>query len=165
MRESKPRPRVDWTMIGMIMVPICGICTAPLTVQALREFRAAILGAIVPIFFLVYGGAYWWAWEDPADPQFSPVPSRRTILLQPPGLYLRAWSMFWFSRKTFARVLEPIIADAQHEWLEAHKHGQIAQARLICIRGYVAFFSALITMVPLSLLRWFWQAWKNTKVG
>lgn len=86
-------------------------------------------------------------------------------LLLPPGARLRAWLGLVYSDRTLARVLEPILADMQHEWLEAHQAGRLGRARWIHVRGIFNLLFAVAMRIPLSAVRWVWEAWKKTKLG
>lgn len=86
-------------------------------------------------------------------------------LLIPPGARLREWLGLVFSQRSCTRILDPVLADWQHEWLEAHKRGDLRLARWAQIRGIIALVSAVLMQLPLSVVRWLWEAWKRTKAG
>lgn len=96
----------------------------------------------------------------------APVPERQAALLLPPGAQMRGWLglLFW-SPSARTRFLEPILADLQHEWLEAHKKGDMRLARRVQVLGMISLFWALLARLPFSVIRVLWEAWKRTKVG
>lgn len=61
-----------------------------------------------------------------------------------PGLRLLAFAHRWFDAATVSRVLEPLIADWQREWIEASS----AQRPLIHVRGTIAFVVAALSLTP-----------------
>lgn len=63
-------------------------------------------------------------------------------LTLPPGHRLRRVADFIYSPKTMARVFDPILADMQHEWMEAIAKNRFAQAKWIRFRGYWSFVVA-----------------------
>lgn len=166
MESNRPR-RIDWRLGGVVAAfPVLHMLLSfsPLTIDSGAGPNFVVVGGrllFLCVLIVLPIGAV--SFEVDADLDHSP--SSRKLLLRPPGMHLRSWCRFWFSRQTFTKVVEPTIADLQEEWLEAHKLKHTAKARWICIRGYVSLLCALATMMPVSLLRWFWQAWKKTKVG
>lgn len=102
---------------------------------------------------------------SPIDSTEATAPSRMTGIIRPPGSSLRGWLLMLFSHRTCTRVFDPVLADVQQEWLEAHKRGDTRLARWIQIRGMFILASAIIAQLPLSIIRWLWDAWKNTKMG
>lgn len=87
------------------------------------------------------------------------------VLLIPPGGRLRGWLSLLCSPRTRSRILDPVLADVQFEWMEAHKAGKLSLARWVHIRGILTLLAALAMRIPLSVVRWAWEAWKKTKLG
>jgi hypothetical protein len=65
-----------------------------------------------------------------------------------------------FGDKTYAEVLEPTIRDLQDEHEEALVSGSIHRARLVQVRGYGAFWSAVLAQASLSLVKRLADLWK-----
>ena len=65
-----------------------------------------------------------------------------------PGARLRRWAGYLCSRRTMERLIDPVIADLQHEYEEANASGRILHAHLARLRGYVAFWRVLALHVP-----------------
>jgi len=86
---------------------------------------------------------------------------RTTGILLPPGTRLRGWIGIIFSSKSCQRVFDPIIADMQLEWLEAHKSGKTIRARWVQLCCSFFLIKAIIVSLPFSVVRWIWDAWKT----
>jgi len=86
--------------------------------------------------------------------------SHTARIYRPPGERLGAFARFCFSRKTYAIVVEPALRDLQDEYLEALAEGQPLKARWVRCRDTLAFWSALVNQVPISLLRLLYRLWK-----
>ncbi len=71
-----------------------------------------------------------------------------------PGFKLRAFAEFFFSPKTYEKVLEPVLRDLQDEHMEALAEGQIGKARWVRIRGTCSFWAAVAAQLPTSLIKW-----------
>lgn len=83
----------------------------------------------------------------------------------PPGWGLRHLAEFCFSNKTFNQVLEPALSDMQKEHFDALAAGRRWKARMVLVRGYWSFWSAVLSQLPLSLARRVYEVWKATKTG
>lgn len=92
------------------------------------------------------------------------LPKPPTRLLQPPGTRLRNW-LSRISERSCRRIFDPIIADMQHEWLEAHKAGKLARARWVHFLCAYHLLAAVFAKIPFSAVRWLWEAWKKTTLG
>ena len=86
--------------------------------------------------------------------------SQPARIYRPPGARLGAFARFWFSRKTYAMVVEPTLRDLQDEYSEALAEGQPPKARWVRCRGTLAFWSAVVNQLPVSLLRLLYRLWK-----
>lgn len=86
-------------------------------------------------------------------------------LSHPPGGKLRRFAEFCFSKKTFTVILEPALSDMQKEHFEALAAGRPWKARMVLVRGYWAFWSAVAAQLPISLLRRVYEIWRTTKTG
>lgn len=125
-------------------------------------FIAVKLFAIFPYSFpILYGASLLWIclhlyveWRS-EQPRFS----------RPTGWKLRRFADFCFSKKTFTQVLEPILSDMQLEHIEALAAGRPWKARMVLVRGYYSFWSAVVAQLPLSLVRQVYEIWKSTKIG
>lgn len=78
----------------------------------------------------------------------------------PPGFRLLAFAGFIFTTKIYSEVLEPTIRDLQDEHIAALAQGRIGKARWVKLRGYFSFWSAVIALVPGSLLKRLMKIWK-----
>lgn len=65
-----------------------------------------------------------------------------TRISRPPGHFLRMFGEFFYSKKTFAEILEPTIADLREEYNDALIEGREWKARWVRVRGYWSFVSA-----------------------
>jgi hypothetical protein len=76
---------------------------------------------------------------------------------QPPGSFLTEIADFLFCKKTFERVVAPVISDMQLEYCEALASGRSLKAKWICVRGYWCFFKALGLYTTVKKLFEVWQ--------
>jgi hypothetical protein len=106
---------------------------------------------------------------DWIDRYFSPeqYEARKMALLRynknirtPPGLYLRPFAEFLFSRGVFELVLEPTLRDLYEEYCEALKAGRTRKAAWVRIRGYWSFWSAIVAQLSISMLKRMFELWK-----
>ncbi len=79
---------------------------------------------------------------------------------RPPGFKLLYLAEFLFSRKSFTEVLEPTLRDLQEEHNEALANGRIGKARWVKHRGYFSFWSAVVALAPVSLVKRLTEIWK-----
>lgn len=93
--------------------------------------------------------------------------ARRSVpfTFRPPGWGLRHFAELCFSKKTFTQVLEPALSDMQKEYFEALAARRPWQARIVLVRGYWAFWSAVAAQLPISFARRVYEVWKATKTG
>lgn len=97
---------------------------------------------------------------------FSPFRSRKLPLVaRPPGWKLRHFAKLCFSKKTYTQVLEPALCDLEKEYFDALHACGPRQARMSLVRNYWAFWSAVVTQLPISLARRVYEVWKATKIG
>jgi len=90
---------------------------------------------------------------------------KRGLILGPPGWSLRRFAEFCFSKKTYTQVLEPPLSDMQKEHFEALAAGRLWKARMVLVRGYWSFWSAVGAQLPISFARRIYEVWKATKIG
>lgn len=81
------------------------------------------------------------------------LPHRGRLMAGRPGSRLDAFAEFVFSRRTYEFVLQPALADLQHEYFEALSAGRTRKAQWVRLRGYVRFWSHVVAQVPVSVLR------------
>lgn len=93
------------------------------------------------------------------------APTYVNRLTAPPGWRLRSFADSCFSKKTFTQVLEPALSDMQKEHFEALAAGRPWKARMVLVRGYWSFWSAVVAQLPISLARRVYEIWKATKIG
>lgn len=86
-------------------------------------------------------------------------------LSSPPGWKLLRFAEATFSKKTFTQVLEPALSDMQKEHIEALAASRPWKARMVLVRGYWSFWSAVAAQLPLSFARRIYEVWKTTKIG
>jgi hypothetical protein len=65
------------------------------------------------------------------------------VISQPPGAILSNVADFLCSKKSCASVIDPLIADMQHEYFEALSKGRTNKARWIRIRETIRLFYVL----------------------
>lgn len=70
-----------------------------------------------------------------------------------PGTRLRRWAGYLCSRRTMDQLIDPVIADLQHECQEASARGSMLRKHLASFRGYVAFWIVLTLHVPRTWLK------------
>jgi hypothetical protein len=78
---------------------------------------------------------------------------------KPPGFLLRSLADTLFSSNTMKGVIEPSIADMQHEYFEALNSNQKFKAFCVRCRGYV---SILMTLGVYRIVKLLWDVWQNT---
>jgi hypothetical protein len=86
--------------------------------------------------------------------------SLRTSVQRVPGSGLRVFSESIFSRHTYSKVLEPILRDLLDEYCAALAEKSPWKARLVRMRGYWSFWSAVIAQMPISVVKTIYQIWK-----
>jgi hypothetical protein len=99
--------------------------------------------------------------------EVKPRARRRNVPLvsRAPGWGLRRFADLCFSKKAFTQVLEPTLTDMQKEHFEALAANRPWQARMVLVRGYFSFWSAVAAQLPISLARRVYEVWKATKTG
>jgi len=81
-------------------------------------------------------------------------------IILPPGSSLRSFVNWVFSKKTAERVFLPVIADLQHEWMEAKGESRPWKARWVIIRGHWHFLTALGLQGAVSIAKRIFDIWK-----
>ena len=76
-----------------------------------------------------------------------------------PGAHLCKFADVVFSRKMNTKVLQPMLAELQHEYTEALKEKNFGKARWIRVRGVVHFWShvaGVCIVTPIKAIRKIW---------
>jgi hypothetical protein len=81
----------------------------------------------------------------------------------PPGSRLRVFAEFCFSRRTYERVLEPILRDLFDEYCEALNDHRPWKARWVQTLGYWSFWSAVLAQMPISMVKMVYKIWQTTR--
>jgi lipopolysaccharide export system permease LptF/LptG-like protein len=68
------------------------------------------------------------------------------------GTHLQRWARHVCSADTMERLIDPALADLQHEYEQADGRGRTWQTRIALFRGYVAFWKLLTLYVPCQWL-------------
>lgn len=79
---------------------------------------------------------------------------------RPPGYRILYFADLFFSNKTRRDVLEPTVRDLQDEYAAALSEQRPWKARIALLRGYVAFWAAVVARVPLSLAKTVVRLWR-----
>ena len=89
---------------------------------------------------------YWPALENPIRDERT-----RTPIIKPPLFWIRDWATV-VAGKTFVRdILEPELADIQHEYFEAMVRGYDRKAKLITVLGGLRL-AAMLVVSPITRL-------------
>ncbi len=173
MRPSMPPPLAlafyGWFVVGIASLGTTGIINDTKFVP--RAARAVLLVAALWIVFAVL---YWWLIDDASLRfKFSPgttllflsltflgfVPrSVRTLLedvspiVAPPGTTTRSVLAFLFSSRTVREVFEPVLADTQHDWMQACVAGHTRHAQWIRVRGYLTLFTHFLGHIGVNMI-------------
>jgi hypothetical protein len=89
----------------------------------------------------------------------------RARVSRAPTWGLRRFAELCFSKKTYTQVLEPALSDMQKEHFEALAAGRLWKARIVLVRGYWAFWSAVVKQLPIPFVRLVYKIWKTTNTG
>ncbi|MEM1203281.1 MAG: hypothetical protein AAGN66_08635 [Acidobacteriota bacterium] len=91
---------------------------------------------------------------------------RRRGIAKPPGRPLSIVSEF-FSKRVRTEVLEPTLHDLLEEHFEAlaefeatGRRFYLWKARMVVVRGYWSFATAIVAQTPLSFAKWILKLWK-----
>ncbi len=90
---------------------------------------------------------------------------RKVRLYDPPGWGLLRFAETCFSKETFSQVFESTLSDMQKEHIEALAASRPWKARIVLIRGYFSFWSAVVAQLPIPFIRRVYEVWKTTKIG
>jgi len=85
--------------------------------------------------------------------------SRRTV--SPPGVRLDHAARWFYSTRTYERVLQPALADMQFEYFQALHTGQPRKAKWERLKGYWAFWKAVVAQMPISMLQAVVKLWSS----
>jgi hypothetical protein len=80
-------------------------------------------------------------------------------LRRAPGARLDAFASFFFSKRTYATVLKPHLADMQEEYFEALSEGRWHKARWVRVRGVMCFWSHMLLQLPVSAIKLLSELW------
>jgi hypothetical protein len=69
------------------------------------------------------------------------------------GVRLRAFASRWFSDRTMAHVIDPVLADLQAEFEEALHHGKVWRSRWVWVAGHIALVKAVSCYGAISTMR------------
>ncbi len=87
-----------------------------------------------------------------------PAPQAKTRIVRPLGYQLSRIAEFLFPKRTNTRVLQPIIADLQAEYIEALDQGRPWKAKWVRLHGHFAVADAAARIISRSmLLRGVWR--------
>lgn len=76
----------------------------------------------------------------------------RNQITTPPFSKLGRFSRFVYSKKTYSRIFEQLIADELEEYFEAVKIGEVWKSRLIRVRGVFVFWSTVVSHATKTML-------------
>jgi len=79
----------------------------------------------------------------------------------PPGTYLGRIAEFFCRRKTYRQVFEPLLAEFQHEYLEALLEDRLFHAKWLRVLYFVAFCNAAQMNLIGKLLKRLWSAFRG----
>ena len=85
----------------------------------------------------------------------------RPRIFHAPGWGLRRFADDYFSQRTFAEVFAPILDEMQQEYSEALVKGRTSKIRMVLLRGYWKFWSAVAQLLPISIARCIYDIWKT----
>jgi hypothetical protein len=67
----------------------------------------------------------------------------------------------WFvSKRTIERIYEQTVRDMREEHIEALAAQRFGRARWICILGHASLLATTLKLVPIALLKRFYEMWK-----
>jgi lipopolysaccharide export LptBFGC system permease protein LptF len=78
-----------------------------------------------------------------------------------PGIRLRSWASRWCSQRTMDRLIDPVVADLQHEYANAIHQRWVR--RWILMRGYLAVWNAMTLHAPVAHTRRVLRGWVSTE--
>ena len=84
----------------------------------------------------------------------------KPLIVLPPGSRLSRCVECFYSKRTVGQVFFLIIADMQHEYIEALAKGEKWKARWVRLRGYWGFFNAMGLQSIVGLVKKIWGIWK-----
>lgn len=136
---------------------LAGRATASRPVKRPPRLNAAphgenkVLAAVVILGFVAASLSLDWKADEPKI---------RGRLAKPPGGLLLGMAEFFYSKGTFERIFQPTISDMREEYFEALSADRRWKARLVVLRGYLAYLSAAALHAPLSLVRVLGAIWR-----
>ncbi len=136
------------------------------TADILAGIAALILALLLPpipllgmMLTTVVAGALFLAHRTPSNERIRRESLKKRNLYLP-GFKLLAIAKALFSDKTTSTILEPIISDLQHEYLEALAECRVWKAYYVRARWYWSFWSAVAAQTPLSAVRLLSALWR-----
>lgn len=108
---------------------------------------------LAPLLFLIFVVALIMTIRDVLVAASLLRRSHPSTILRCPGVRLTRWSEFVFSKKAFRQVFGPVLADMQFEYFEALAERALWKARWVQVRGYCAFWHAVLLYGVTSLAR------------
>ena len=123
-------------------------------VKSIIIFLFVVRPYIIPF---VYATLFLWMW--------AVLRAEKSHFSRPSGWKLRRFADLCFSTKTFTQVLEPTLSDMQKEHFDALAEGRPWKARMALVRGYWAFWSAVVAQLPIPFARLVYKIWKTTNTG
>ena len=85
--------------------------------------------------------------------------STQRAVVCPPGAKLGTLASFFFSKRTYAIVLKPYLAEMQEEYFEALSERRLWKARWVRVRGVICFWSHVLLQLPVSATRLAKKLW------
>src|SRR5262249_44338613 len=77
-------------------------------------------------------------------PHRRPAAPRGAARMTLPGRRLRAWARRCCSPETLERLVDPILADLQSEYLSSRHEGRPWRRRVMLLKGYAGFWQAVV---------------------
>jgi len=80
--------------------------------------------------------------------------ARATRIRRPPGTHLARGAAFLLTKEAYRRYVYPVIADLQHEYIEAVVAGEELRARWIAVRGWLQVIPGWLVAFAGGLVGW-----------
>jgi hypothetical protein len=82
-------------------------------------------------------------------------------VISPPGLRLWHLAEFLCTKKTYASIFYPLLAEFQHEYFDALSTGRTWKARWVRVLYFCAFFKSAGLNVTMKLMREAWERFQK----
>lgn len=154
-RAAERDPRIKWVYLFEVVLGLCCLTlysfwlATDIAVDAPVEALLANTLVVVAMLFNTRIG--WQRWRRA---------TATNHIINAPGFGLHRLAEFLCSARTFKHIVEPVIADMQHEHIEALRAGRWVKARWIQWRGYGSFWVTVFLQLPISLGRLMLALWK-----